>query len=119
MEALKDNTDGKLILAQARALEHMQKAGIVPKHQILDNQKSAAYEEAIRASGMTFEHVPPDDHHRNMAEKAIVGQNRNPGVLQRSDARKPRGIPQQSLGVARLRTSTGQVGVTKKRGGRE
>jgi hypothetical protein len=30
-EALKDNTGGKLILAQAQALEQMQKAGIVPK----------------------------------------------------------------------------------------
>jgi hypothetical protein len=30
-----------------------------------------AYEEAIRASGMTFELVPPNDHRRNMAEKAI------------------------------------------------
>jgi hypothetical protein len=71
VEALKGNTNGELILAQARALERMQKAGIVPKHQILDNQKSGAYEEAIRASGMTFELVPPDNHHRNMAEKAI------------------------------------------------
>ena len=48
-----------------------------------------------------------------------VGQNRNPGVLRRSDTRNPRGIPQQSLGVARLRTPTWQVGATKKRGGRE
>ncbi len=71
VEALKDNTGGELILAQARALEHMQKAVIVPKHQILDNQKSAVYEEAIHASGMTFKLVSPNDHHRNMAEKAI------------------------------------------------
>jgi hypothetical protein len=49
----------------------MQKAGIIPKHQILDNQKSAVYEEAICASGMTFELVPPNDHRHNMAEKAI------------------------------------------------
>jgi hypothetical protein len=71
MEALKDNTSGKLILAQARALECMQKAGIVPKHQILDNQKLVAYKEAICALSMTFELVSPDNHHRNMAEKAI------------------------------------------------
>ena len=71
MEALKVDTGGDLILAQARALERMQKAGIVPKHQILDNQKSAAYEEAICTSGMTFELVPPDNHRCNMAEKAI------------------------------------------------
>ena len=71
MEALKDNTGGELILVQARALERMQKAGIVPKHQILDNQKLAAYKEAIHASGMTFKLVPPGDHPPNMAEKAI------------------------------------------------
>jgi hypothetical protein len=47
------------------------------------------------------------------------GQNRNPGILRRSDTRNPRGIPQQSLGVARLRTPMWQVGATKKRGGRE
>ena len=44
-----------------------------------------------------------------------VGQSRNPGVLWRSDTRKPCGIPQRSLGVARLGTSTWQ----KKRGGGE
>ncbi len=31
-EALKYNTGSKLILAQAGALEQMQKTGIVPKH---------------------------------------------------------------------------------------
>ena len=71
VEALKNNTGGKLILAQAQALERMHKAGIVPKHEILDNQKLVAYEEAICTSGMTFELVPPDDHRHNMAEKAI------------------------------------------------
>jgi hypothetical protein len=47
VEALKDNTGGELFLAQARAMERMRKAGIVPKHQILDNQNSVAYKEAI------------------------------------------------------------------------
>jgi hypothetical protein len=41
-EALKNNTGGKLILGHTRALEHMQEVGIVPKHQVLDNQASAA-----------------------------------------------------------------------------
>jgi hypothetical protein len=70
-EALKDNTGGKLILARARALELMQKVGIVLKHQVLDNQASVAYKKAIGNSGMTYELVPPDDHQHNMAEKAI------------------------------------------------
>ncbi len=71
VEAFKDNLSGKLILTQARALKRMQKAGIVPKYQILDNKKLAAYEEAIRVSGMTFELVLPDNHCHNMAKKAI------------------------------------------------
>jgi hypothetical protein len=49
----------------------MQKAGIVPKHQVLDNQASAAYKKAIDDSDMTYELVPPDNHQRNMAKKAI------------------------------------------------
>jgi hypothetical protein len=46
-EAFKDNTGGKLILAHAQALEQMRKAGIVRKHQVLDNQASTAYKKAI------------------------------------------------------------------------
>jgi hypothetical protein len=71
VEALNDKTGDELILAQSQALERMRKAGIVPKHQILDNQKSALYKEAVGASGMTFKLVPLYDHGCNMAEKAI------------------------------------------------
>jgi hypothetical protein len=71
VEALKDNTGGKLILTRTQALEQMQKVGIIPKHQVLDNQASAAYKKAISNSDMTHELVPPDDHLRNMVEKAI------------------------------------------------
>ena len=62
VEALKDNTGGKLILARARALEQMRKAGIIPTHQVMDNQASAAYKKAIGDSDMTYELVPLDDH---------------------------------------------------------
>jgi hypothetical protein len=71
VEALKDNTGGKLILARARALEQMRKAGIIPTHQVMDNQASAAYKKAIGDSDMTYELVPPDNHQQNMAKKAI------------------------------------------------
>jgi hypothetical protein len=70
-EALKNNTGGKYILGHAWALERMQKACILPKHQVLDNQASAAYKKAIGNSDMTYELVPPDNYWRNMAEKAI------------------------------------------------
>jgi hypothetical protein len=49
----------------------MKKAGIVLKHQVLDNQASAAYKKAISNSDMTYKLFPPDDDQHNMAEKAI------------------------------------------------
>ncbi len=61
-EALKDNSGSKLILACAQALEQMRKVGIVPKHQILDNQASAAYKKANGDSNMMYELVPPDNN---------------------------------------------------------
>ncbi len=70
-EAMKNNTKGKLILARQRALARMKQCGIVPTHQILDNQASAAYKTAIETSKMTYQLVPPNNHRQNMAEKAI------------------------------------------------
>jgi hypothetical protein len=61
-EALKNNTGGELILACSQALEQMRKVGILPKHQVLDNQASAMYKKAISDSDMTYELVPLDDH---------------------------------------------------------
>ncbi len=70
-EAIKNNTEGKLILARQHALAGMKRCGIVPMHQILNNQASAAYKIAIETSKMTYQLVPPDNHRQNMAEKAI------------------------------------------------
>jgi len=50
-----------------------------------------------------------------MTFRVMRGQNRNPGVLRRSDTRNPRGIPRGNLGVARLGTSKRLAGVMKKR----
>ncbi len=71
LETMRNQSGGKLILTCARALARMQCRGLIPKHQILDNQASAEYKAAIEASGMTCELVPPEEHQRNMAEKAI------------------------------------------------
>ena len=60
-----------MIAARANAISHMRAAGLNPKHQILDNEASAKYKAAIIASGMTYQLVPPHDHRRNIAEKAI------------------------------------------------
>jgi hypothetical protein len=70
-EAMQNQPGVKIILARARALEQMQRHGLMPKHQILNNQASAEYKAAIETSGMTYELVPPKEHRRNMAEKSI------------------------------------------------
>jgi hypothetical protein len=54
-EALKNNSKGKLILARCRALTRMARRGIVPRHQILDNQASFAYKTKIELTKMTYE----------------------------------------------------------------
>ena len=60
-----------MIAARANAISRMRAAGLNPKNQILDNEASTKYKATIIASGMTYQLVPPDDHHRNIAKKAI------------------------------------------------
>eukprot|EP00804_Cyclotella_cryptica_P007584 CCRYP_010663-RA/>CCRYP_010663-RA protein AED:0.17 eAED:0.17 QI:0/0/0/1/1/1/2/0/834 len=67
----KNKTEGELILALNHALQRMKACGIQPTRQVLDNEISTAYKLAITASGMTYQRVPPDNHRRNIAEKAI------------------------------------------------
>ena len=71
VEPMKNRTEGEIIQARARALTRMKTCGITPERQVLDNEASAEYKGAIRDSGMTFQLVPPEDHRRNAAEKAI------------------------------------------------
>eukprot|EP00804_Cyclotella_cryptica_P016944 CCRYP_001898-RA/>CCRYP_001898-RA protein AED:0.31 eAED:0.31 QI:0/-1/0/1/-1/0/1/0/441 len=49
----------------------MKACGIHPTRQVLDNKLSVTYKLAITNSGMAYQLVPPDDHRRNIAEKAI------------------------------------------------
>ena len=49
----------------------MRLQSIVPTHQVLDNEISAAYKTKINATNITYQLVPPGDHCRNIAEKAI------------------------------------------------
>ena len=71
VEPMKNQTKGEMILARRRALAQMRIQGIVPTHQVLDNEISKAYKTEIQAMGMTYQLMPPDDHRRNIAEKAI------------------------------------------------
>ncbi len=79
VEPLKNQLEGTLIAARTKILEQMRRQGIVPKHQILNNQCSARMKLAMEAtvlldgstSKMTYELIPPDEHRRNIVEKVI------------------------------------------------
>ena len=71
IETTSRRTEGGLIGARRRILTRMKKQGIVPKHQVLDNEISAAYVAEIGITKMTYQLVPPNDHRRNISEKAI------------------------------------------------
>ena len=60
-----------MIKARRNALKCMQLKGIVPLHQILDNKISVAYKEEILAANMSYQLVPPDNHHQHISERAI------------------------------------------------
>ena len=67
VEALKNRTKGEMIIDRTRAMVRMKLCGITPTLQLLDNEASSAYTEAIRKSEMTHQLVLTDEHRRNLA----------------------------------------------------
>ena len=65
IEPTKNKTEGEMILARRRALERMKAQGIMPTHQVLDNEISTAYRLEIEKTNMTYQLVPPYDHRQN------------------------------------------------------
>ena len=70
-EPMKNRTSGKMICAYQKLIDRLKSAGITPKCHILDNECSTDFKQTIRDNNMTYQLVPPHDHRRNMAEKAI------------------------------------------------
>jgi hypothetical protein len=70
-EAMKNRTSGEMTRAYQTLINRLRSAGITPKHHILDNECSADFKQAIRDNNLTYQLVPPHDHRRNLAEKAI------------------------------------------------
>ena len=68
---MKDRTAGEMIRAYQKLIDRLKECGIMPSHHILDNEVSADFKEAIKANHMTYQLVPPHDHRRNIAERAI------------------------------------------------
>ena len=57
-EAMKNQTEDKMIIARDQALKRMKATGITAVHQVLDNECSALYNKSITDSGMTYKRVP-------------------------------------------------------------
>jgi len=70
-EPMNNRTSGKMIRVYQKLIDRLKSAGITPKRHILDNECSADFKQTIRDNNMTYQLVPPRDHRRNMAEKAL------------------------------------------------
>jgi hypothetical protein len=71
VEPMKNKTAGKMVRAYQVLINRLNSAGIFPKLHILYNEFSTDMKKTIKSNKMDFQLVPPHDHRRNLAEKAI------------------------------------------------
>jgi hypothetical protein len=71
LEPMQSRETSELIRVYNTIIDRLKKQGIQPKHQMLDNEALKAYLEAIESHGIEWQLVPPHNHRRNVAEKAI------------------------------------------------
>ena len=85
--------------------------GFTPQHQRLDNEASARFKSNLRQKGIDFQLVPPHNHRRNAAERAIqTFKNHFVSILCGTDPRFPLNlwchlIPQATTTLNLLRSS--------------
>ena len=71
VKAMRNRTAGEIVWAYKAIMDRLSKGGVEPTVHLLDNECSEEYKEAISENNITFQLVPPNDHRRNAAEKAI------------------------------------------------
>ncbi|KAL7501977.1 hypothetical protein ACHAXN_000105, partial [Cyclotella atomus] len=71
MEPMKSRKTAELIQAYSVIMDKLKSKGIIPKKQILDNEAPQLYKEKIEEYGLKWELVPPTNHRRLIAERAI------------------------------------------------
>ena len=71
VEGLTNRTSGEMVATYQSLVDRLRDSKIEPKMHILDNEISQEFKNAIKANQMKFQLVPPNDHRRNIAEKAI------------------------------------------------
>ncbi len=70
-EPMKNKTEGEMITTYQKIVNQMKMASLGLKHHRLDNKALATFKECIKANRMTHILVPPVNHRRNLAERAI------------------------------------------------
>ena len=71
VEGLRNRTSGEMVATYQSLVDRLHEREIEPEMHILDNKISQEFKNAIKANQMKFQLVPPNDHRRNVAEKAI------------------------------------------------
>ena len=71
IKPMSNRTKQAMITEREHTVKSMRVVWVNPIRQILENEASAKYEEAITKPKMTYQLAPPDDHMWNIAEKAI------------------------------------------------
>ena len=64
-------TAGEMIKAYQTLIKCLKTRGFEPKMYILDNECSEEFRIGMNKNGIKFQLVPPNDHRRNVTEKAI------------------------------------------------
>ncbi len=71
VEGMKNRSAGEMVRAYKVLIERLHASGIFPTKQVLDNEISDSYKEAIESFKIEYELVAPHNHERNKAERAI------------------------------------------------
>ena len=71
VEPMRNRTKDEMIRAYETIITRMRIAGLGIKKHTLDNEASDAFKKFIRLQETEFELVPPGNHRRNQAERAI------------------------------------------------
>jgi len=71
MEPMKSRETAEMIRAYKAIMDNLKRNGITPKKQILDNEAPEEYKKSIEEYGLSWELVPPTNHRRLIAERAI------------------------------------------------
>ena len=118
MEPMKSKKEAEMIRVHDILIQRLKKTGLAPTKQILDNEISKGYEEAIEKQGMKAERIPKDAHWRNAAEKAIqIAKCHLKAILGGCDASFPmhlwdRLLPQAEIQINLLQTANANPNVS-------